>query len=129
MLFRSLVVTSTITPTRVIGDRSALARVVRNLVDNAIRHAHSTIHLSSSVVADSAVIIVEDDGPGIPAADRTRVLGRFVRLDSPRARESGGSGLGLAIVHEIVSAHHGSIVIDDRVGGPGTRVTVTIATA
>ena len=72
-----------------------------------------------------AVLIVADDGPGIPEADRTRVFDRFVRLDADRSRSGGGTGLGLAIVAEIIGGHHGSIEIGERPGG-GTRVTVTL---
>jgi len=74
------------------------------------------------------VLTVGDDGPGIPAADRTRVFDRFVRIDTDRSREAGGTGLGLAIVAEIVAAHRGTVGIDERSGG-GTRVTVTLPAA
>ena len=86
---------------RVSGDPRALSRLVRNLVDNAIRHARSGIRLECAQVAARAQIVVADDGPGIPLAERRRVFDRFVRLDSPRARESGGAGLGLSIVAQI----------------------------
>jgi signal transduction histidine kinase len=122
----TLTVTTSIAPVRVTGDPSALGRVVRNLVDNAMRHAESAVELSCSSTETHAQIVVEDDGPGVPEADRLRVFGRFVRLDSPRTRESGGSGLGLAIVAEIVAAHDGSIEIGSAHGGVGARVTVTI---
>jgi len=114
--------------TRVIGDEAALARMVRNLVDNAARHAVSRIELSVHDADGSegqAVFVIADDGPGIPQAERRRVFDRFVRLDTDRSRQGGGSGLGLAIVAEIVRAHHGSITISDRAGG-GARLTVTM---
>ncbi|OBF81174.1 two-component sensor histidine kinase [Mycobacterium sp. 852002-51163_SCH5372311] len=114
--------------TRVIGDEAALARMVRNLADNAARHAASRIELSvheANGVKGQVVFVIADDGPGIPEAERNRVFDRFVRLDTDRSRQSGGSGLGLAIVAEIVRAHHGSITISDRPGG-GARITVTI---
>lgn len=114
--------------TQVIGDHAALARVVRNLVDNAARHAVSRLELSVRHAGGSKgqiVFVVADDGPGIPEAERDRVFDRFVRLDADRSRKGGGSGLGLAIVAEIVRAHQGRITIDDRPGG-GTRVTVTV---
>jgi signal transduction histidine kinase len=110
---------------RVLGDRAAVSRMLRNLVDNAVRHAtsHVDIHVGSQ---DSNVILtVSDDGPGIPAADRARVFERFVRLDSDRARSGGGTGLGLAIVAEVVAAHGGTVTIDDRYGG-GTTIIVTL---
>ncbi|KAA0022409.1 HAMP domain-containing protein [Antrihabitans cavernicola] len=121
----SLAVTTAIVPVRVTGDPRALARVVRNLVDNALRHARSEIHLECGTAGGVALIVVEDDGPGIPAAERDRVFDRFVRLDSPRTRESGGAGLGLAIVTEIVLAHHGTVRVVERAGG-GSRFEVRL---
>ncbi|HQY33380.1 MAG TPA: ATP-binding protein, partial [Actinotalea sp.] len=86
---------------------AALARVVRNLVDNAVRHAASRVQVH---VADGCVG-VDDDGAGVTAADRERVFERFVRLDDARERESGGSGLGLAIAREIAREHGGDVVL------------------
>ncbi|WP_206051845.1 sensor histidine kinase [Nocardioides ferulae] len=104
---------------RVDGDPLALAQVVRNLVDNAARHARSTLRLTLGPDRAGAVeLVVEDDGAGIPADQRERVFERFVRLDEARARDAGGSGLGLAIVREIVLAHGGTVgVTDSPVGG------------
>ncbi|MBA8964631.1 signal transduction histidine kinase [Rhodococcus percolatus] len=76
-------------------------------------------------VRGNAVIEVADDGPGVAPVDRARIFEEFVRLDTPRTRESGGSGLGLAIAAEIVAAHHGSIDILDREGG-GAQFVVTL---
>lgn len=110
---------------RVSGDRRQLARMVRNLVDNAVRHADSTVELVCEQVRDTAVIRIADDGPGIPADQRKRVFERFVRLDIARTRDAGGSGLGLAIVAEIVSAHRGTVSIGDS-DDSGACVTVTL---
>ncbi|WP_432540580.1 sensor histidine kinase [Kineococcus sp. SYSU DK002] len=122
-------------PVRVLGDAAALARVVRNLVDNAVRHAGSAVELAvgPEVVdgASWAVVTVADDGAGIPVADRERVLGRFVRLDDSRQRGAGGpggpggTGLGLAIVAEVVAAHAGRVVVGERAGG-GASVRVLL---
>ncbi|HEX3004539.1 MAG TPA: HAMP domain-containing sensor histidine kinase [Angustibacter sp.] len=112
-------------PTRVRGDRSRLAQVLANLVDNAVRHTRSLVRISVRTDGDHAIVIVEDDGPGVPAAQRRRVFERFVRLDDSRGRRSGGSGLGLAIVAEIVQAHGGTVSIGDRPGG-GCRVEVRL---
>jgi signal transduction histidine kinase len=104
-------------PVRVIGDRGQLARVVRNLVDNARRHARSRVLVTVRREADTAMIEVSDDGPGVPLADRGKVFERFVRLDDARARSDGGSGLGLAIVAEVVTAHGGTVEVGDAPGG------------
>ncbi|AJE44125.1 sensor histidine kinase [Streptomyces nodosus] len=109
---------------RVYGDGEALARVVRNLLDNALRYAVERIEVSLRVHDGTAVLVVADDGPGIPAADRSRVFDRFTRLDGARARDTGGSGLGLSIVHDLIAAHHGRVHIEDN--GPGARVVVGV---
>jgi len=75
-----------LSPARVIGDPQALSRVVRNLADNAVRHARSVVEVAVWVQDGSGYVSVADDGPGIPAADRTRVFERFVRLDTDRSR-------------------------------------------
>jgi signal transduction histidine kinase len=78
---------------------------------------------------DGFVLVdVADDGPGIPAVDRSRVFDRFVRLDQDRSRDAGGTGLGLAIVREIVVAHGGTVSIGDRIGG-GTVVSLQLPLA
>jgi signal transduction histidine kinase len=112
-------------PTRVIGDRGRLARVVTNLTDNAAQHAKGAVRVTLSGDDHGAVLVVEDDGPGVPAADRERVFERFVRLDDSRERRSGGSGLGLAIVREVVLAHGGSVELTDT-GSGGCRVEVRL---
>jgi signal transduction histidine kinase len=116
-------------PLRVAGDRDALARVVANLLDNAVRHAASSVRLT--VAADGAYrrIAVADDGPGIPAADRERVFDRFTRLDDARARDAGGSGLGLAIVRELVRRHHGTVVLRGTTPPPGLCAEVRLPAA
>jgi signal transduction histidine kinase len=110
---------------RLIGDVSGISRVLRNLLENAARHAKSRIEITVAARGEQVVLTVGDDGPGIPAADRIRVFDRFVRIDTDRSRAGGGTGLGLAIVAEIVSAHGGSVDIGERLGG-GTLVTVTL---
>ncbi|MUL66947.1 two-component sensor histidine kinase [Mycobacterium sp. CBMA 234] len=112
-------------PARISGDAAALTRVLRNLLDNAERHALSLIEISVRDGDGAAELVVGDDGPGIPSDARQRVFDRFVRLDSSRSRSGGGSGLGLSIVAEIVSAHGGQVSIDDRPGG-GTQVRVSL---
>ena len=106
-----------VAPVRVVGDRQRLARVVTNLTDNAAQHAEGTVRLSVRAEGAGALLVVEDDGPGVDPADRERVFERFVRLDASRERSSGGSGLGLSIVHEVVHAHGGSVRL--LPAGPG----------
>jgi len=118
----------TTNPVRVRGDASQLARVVRNLADNAARHARSTVSLSATAQEGTAVLVVDDDGPGVPEAERERIFQRFVRLDTDRARAAGGSGLGLAIVSEIVAAHSGSVTVEPAPGG-GARFLVRLPVA
>jgi signal transduction histidine kinase len=115
---------TTISPARLIGDPAAISRVIRNLVDNAVRHAKSRVDIEVASHDGDVILTVSDDGPGIPEADRTRVFERFVRLDSARSRSGGGTGLGLAIVAEVVAAHGGAVTIDDRCGG-GATIIVT----
>lgn len=100
-------------PTRLVGDPGGLSRVLRNLLENADRHAMSRVGLRVRIGEDDAILTVADDGQGIPKADRARVFDRFVRLDSDGERSSGGAGLGLAIVAEIVAAHGGDVTISD----------------
>ncbi|MGY0007504.1 sensor histidine kinase [Micromonospora sp. I033] len=123
------------------GDPGELRRVLVNLVENALRHAHGEVRLAvTGPHADPPVprqrggsayhlVTVTDDGPGIPAADRERVFARFTRLDDARARDAGGAGLGLAIVRELVRRAGGAVELADAAPGaaaPGLRVTVRL---
>ncbi len=121
----TLSVTADVVPLRVTGDRARMGQVLANLCDNAARHAHSAVTLTSRRDGEDAVVVVQDDGEGIPGPDRDRVFGRFVRLDVSRHRSAGGSGLGLAIVLEIVRSHGGTVVVDEAPGG-GCRVEVRL---
>ena len=123
-------VSVSVEPARSVGDPDALPRVVRNLVDNARRHARSAVSLSLTVdrtvpAEPRAVITVDDDGEGVPPAQRDSVFDRFARLDADRARGTGGSGLGLAIVAEITRSHGGSVRVEDAPGG-GARFVVEL---
>lgn len=110
---------------RVHGDPVALGQVVRNLVDNAARHAGSRVDLAVREEAGRVTVTVDDDGPGIPPADRDRIFERFVRLDEARARDAGGSGLGLAIVREVVTGHGGDVTAGSSPLG-GARFVVRL---
>jgi two-component system, OmpR family, sensor kinase len=104
-------------------DPDLVAQVVRNLINNAQRHAGPGGRVALSAKADGAglVVIVDDDGPGIPREQRERVFDRFHRSESSRNRASGGSGLGLGIARSIVEMHGGRIWVEDSPLG-GARV-------
>ena len=114
-------------PCVVIGEAEGLRRLLRNLIDNAMRYAKSGVAVAARCENEEAVLTVSDDGPGIPEADRERAFHRFVRLDDARSRDetqAGGAGLGLAIVRAIARAHGGSARLED--GAPGLRAVVRI---
>ncbi len=90
------------------GQVGDLARLVRNLLGNAVRHATSEVAVTLSLEKEIAVLQVHDDGAGVPEDDRERVFERFVRLDPARRRTDPGTGLGLAIVRSVAEAHGGS---------------------
>ena len=117
--------TSAVSAARTDGDERMLSRLVRNLTDNASRHAQSRIAVAVGVRGDRIQLTVDDDGAGISAEERPRVFDRFVRLDEGRARDAGGSGLGLAIVAEIARAHGGDVRVEDSTLG-GARFVVTL---
>jgi signal transduction histidine kinase len=102
------------------GDADRLRRLVTVLVDNAIRHGREGGNVSVTVRAGS--LVVEDDGPGIPPADRARVFDRFWRGAGAAA---GGSGLGLSIAGWIVDRHEGRIAVSEGALG-GARFSVTL---
>jgi signal transduction histidine kinase len=101
-------------------DPHLIAQVVRNLLSNADRHAGSggRVVLSARADGPNLIVSVDDDGPGVPPAQRERVFDRFHRSEASRDRGSGGSGLGLGIARSIVEAHEGRIWVDEsRLGG------------
>lgn len=117
---------SGVTGVELSGDPSQLARMVRNLLDNAVHHARSTVFLSLTERDGVAVLEVTDDGPGIPPERREAVFDRFVRLDDARSADHGGTGLGLAIALDIATRHGGGIEVRDGPGG-GTTFVVTLS--
>ncbi|HKA70005.1 MAG TPA: HAMP domain-containing sensor histidine kinase [Actinomycetes bacterium] len=121
--------TTAVSAARVAGDTPALRRVLRNLGENAVRHAQGRVSFELVERDGTARLVVEDDGPGIPDDARERVFERFVRLDDARARDDGGTGLGLAIVAEVISASGGTVVVGDgkRLGGAAIEVVLPIA--
>jgi signal transduction histidine kinase len=112
----------------VLGHRDELGRVLANLLQNAVRHAGSSVHVTACATGTAAEVVVSDDGSGIPPADRERVFERFTRLDDARDRDAGGSGLGLAIVRELLWRSGGSVRLDDAPGG-GLVVRVVLPLA
>jgi signal transduction histidine kinase len=111
----------------VLGNETALRRLLDNLRSNAVRHA-TEVTTSVALVGADVVVTVDDNGPGIAPADRERVFDRWVRLDEARGRDDGGSGLGLPIARSIARHHGGDITLD---GGPsgGLRVQLRIPVA
>ena len=111
------------------GNPEDLSRMFRNLLDNAVRYARHrvlvTVRITGAARPDGVAVEIADDGPGIPAGERERVFGRFVRLDASREQASGSAGLGLAIAREIATAHGATIVLTEAPGG-GTRAVVTV---
>jgi signal transduction histidine kinase len=111
------------------GDEQALLRLFDNLVSNASKYA-STVRVLAVHDGSDALVIVDDDGPGVPPADRERVFERFVRLDSARSRDEGGTGLGLAISRAIARVHGGDVLLGDSpMGGLRAIVRLPLAVA
>jgi signal transduction histidine kinase len=115
-------------PVEVHGSRGQLNRVLANLVDNAFRHAATTVTVRLRAEGPDAVLTVADDGHGIAAADRERVFERFVRLDEARSRDEGGSGLGLAIARDLTERHGGTLTVGEGPDG-GAAFTVRLPRA
>ena len=109
----------------VTGNEGELASVVRNLLDNAARHAVASVTVAVAVHDHKVMITVDDDGPGIPPSDRERVFQRFTRLEPDRSRSDGGVGLGLAVVDRVVRHHNGSVEVTDSPTG-GARFQVVL---
>lgn len=100
-------------------DARLMALALSNLVTNACRHAEKQVIVSLREEAGSCELSVEDDGPGIPEADREHIFKAFTRLDGSRSRDTGGYGLGLAIVARIANLHGGTATAGEspRLGG------------
>ncbi len=99
------------------GDPDQLRRALRNVLDNAERHANHEVSISVQETDDAIEVRIADDGPGVPVEGRERIFERFSRIDGARTRDGASTGLGLAITREIVAAHGGQIVVVD--GDPG----------
>lgn len=117
-------------PLEVMGSRGQLARVVGNLLDNAERHAESSVTVSLRTEPDWVVVAVSDDGPGVPEPERERIFERFVRLDDARSRDEGGAGLGLAIARDVAHRHRGTLTLTRaREGGASFELRLPMGLA
>lgn len=116
-------------PAPVSGDEHALRRVLRHLIDNALRHAPRsstvTIATRSDPGTSHITLRVTDEGPGFDPRFVDRAFDRFTRADAARTRDGSGAGLGLALTRGLVEAHGGTVA---AAPGPGGRVTVTLPT-
>jgi two-component system, OmpR family, sensor kinase len=112
-------------PAVVSGVPDDLHRLVLNLIENAVRHTPEGTHVRASTFSDDgeAVLIIEDDGPGIPPELGGRVFERFVRGGRDGGR---GSGLGLAIVRAVTESHQGSVALETPANPGGTRFVIRI---
>ena len=115
-------------PAMVDGARDELHRLAANLIENAIHHTPPGTRVHAQVgPRDGAVtLVVEDDGPGVPAALAPRIFERFVRGGGDRA---GSSGLGLSIVRAVAESHGGSVVLEQPASGRGARFVVQLPAA
>ena len=112
---------------QVTADRERIVQVMMNVVSNSIKYTPDGGHITISAgqQGDRVWMQVDDDGIGIPAADRPRIFERFYRVDKARSRQSGGTGLGLSIAKEIVDRHQGVLTLVDR-PGPGLSVRMEL---
>ena len=119
---------STLSGIRVAGDAFMLREMLNNLLDNAVRYNQPGGHVTVRVMRErpSVVLSVEDDGPGIPEAERNRVFERFYRV---LGTGTDGCGLGLAIVREIAASHGAEVALSSGASGSGTVVRVTFPLA
>jgi signal transduction histidine kinase len=112
------------TPVEVRGNRHLLGRALSNLVENALKYTGRSGHalVALGVEDGHARVAVADDGPGVPASERERVFGRFVRLEQSRTSE--GKGLGLSLARAVIRLHGGTIELQDN--APGLKVIVDL---
>ena len=107
------------------ADPAQLARVIRNLLSNAVRHATSQVTVTLTENNQSIELTITDDGPGVPAEARDHIFERFARADDARTRAGGGAGLGLAIVRDIINRHDGTVTYQNAPTG-GASFVVTL---
>jgi len=105
-----------------------LRRACQNLVGNAVKYAHTKIHLGYRLEGEFCVLLVEDDGEGIPEVEYGRIFSPFTRLDESRNRSTGGFGLGLSIVRRIAYWHGGRAIAgrSEALGGANMMIRLPI---
>ncbi|KIP20923.1 Sensor histidine kinase YycG [Anoxybacillus ayderensis] len=108
-------------------DQQRFEQVMMNLLDNALKYSHqgSTVSIDVKTEKKNVILIISDEGIGIPEKDLPHIFERFYRVDKSRSRTGGGTGLGLAIAKEIVEAHGGSIHAISQFG-KGTSMIITL---
>ncbi|APR87853.1 sensor histidine kinase [Minicystis rosea] len=112
-------------PLFVVIDARLIRRAISNLIVNAQRHARARVEITLVEEDQGIRVHVDDDGPGVPAADRERIFEPFLRLDDDRTQSSQGFGLGLAIVRRIAEVHGGSVsVLASPLGGARFRLSL-----
>ncbi|MDF2774272.1 MAG: ATP-binding region ATPase domain protein [Geminicoccaceae bacterium] len=113
------------------ADAGAVRQIVLNLLDNAMKYGSPGQTVVVGVLDDEreVTVFVEDEGVGIPVADRHRVFEAFARLERPGAPRVSGSGIGLSVVRDLVAAHGGRVWVGTGRNNRGTRVSFTLATA
>lgn len=121
----------TTAPVMLDGDRLALRQALINLIDNAIKYSPegTRVEVRAYSGADSAVVDIEDEGPGIPPEHVAQIFERFYRIDPSRSREMGGTGLGLSLVKLAAEAHGGRVEILSNAPRPGSTFRLILQIA
>jgi signal transduction histidine kinase len=110
----------------VLGNSADLRRLVRNVLENAVRHARSSVRVQLAASDHTVQLDIVDDGPGVAAADRARIFDRFYKADTSRDRGIGGSGLGLPIARAIAEAHGGTLTLANGDAGAAFRLRLPL---
>jgi len=104
------------------GNKDLIIRLLWNLIDNAIKYSHirGTVKIDLKGNESEVLLVISDNGIGIPEADIDKIFDRFYRVDKSRSRNLGGSGLGLSICKWIMHLHKGEIIVDSELGKGST---------
>jgi two-component system OmpR family sensor kinase len=113
-----------------VGDEELIRRMVTNLLDNAVRHSPSgsVVNVSLRTVDSGYLILVADQGPGIPPENQPHIFERFYRADASRGSRDGGAGLGLALVRWVAHLHGGKVTLTTS-SKAGSTFTVELPSA